>query len=232
MTRLNKFHITLTGDSKITLVKEFGKYNMDNICKDISSGKDGKLNGDNLDIYVHTNDIRMQNSNKDYHFFASDWTPFRLTDVDFQNHASVKEIVSKTRIEEVSAENFLVTEEERKSFLDYLSVILGRVMLTNCEQFQWLDAVLPKHFLHNLSEVMSRKTTSHMLPIILKNEAKYDDCISILDSYMTQLTEWYNRAGRGWSEMTSCVCCSSIVPRSLFLSLLVFDFWLLIVFFF
>jgi hypothetical protein len=201
MTRLNKFHITLTGDSKINLLKEYGKYNMDNICKDISSGKDGKLNGDNLDIYVHTNDIRMQNSNKDYHFFASDWTPYRLTNADFQNHESVKEVIAQRQREEVSAENFLVKQEERELFLDYLSVILGRVMMENCEHFKWLNAILPKHFLHKLSDVMSRKTTSHVLPIMLKNESNYDDCISILDSYMTQLKDWYNKAGRGWNEM-------------------------------
>lgn len=35
---------------------------------------DGKINGDNLDIYVKTNDIRMNNKNKDLHYFATDFT--------------------------------------------------------------------------------------------------------------------------------------------------------------
>lgn len=43
------------------------------IIHDIASGLDGKLNGDNLDIRVTTNDLRLTNRDKDLHFFASDF---------------------------------------------------------------------------------------------------------------------------------------------------------------
>lgn len=34
---------------------------------------DGKINGDNLDIYVKINDIRMNNKNKDLYCFVIDF---------------------------------------------------------------------------------------------------------------------------------------------------------------
>lgn len=34
---------------------------------------DGKINGDNLDIYVKINDIRMNNKNKDLYYFVIDF---------------------------------------------------------------------------------------------------------------------------------------------------------------
>lgn len=34
---------------------------------------DGKINGDNLDIYVKINDIRLNNKNKDLYYFVIDF---------------------------------------------------------------------------------------------------------------------------------------------------------------
>ncbi len=76
----------MSAESKRTLIKELSEKCDQRIIKAVAAGKDGKLNGDNVDIYVKTNDIRMNNSNKDYHFFASDWSPFRLEQEDFERN--------------------------------------------------------------------------------------------------------------------------------------------------
>jgi len=44
----------------------------------IHEGQDDKLNGDNLDIYVRTNDFRMTNQNKYYHCLHPIGLPFEL----------------------------------------------------------------------------------------------------------------------------------------------------------
>ena len=36
-------------------MEHFAEFSSNNIVKQISAGKDGKINGDNLDIYVTTN---------------------------------------------------------------------------------------------------------------------------------------------------------------------------------
>ncbi|CAC5378815.1 unnamed protein product [Mytilus coruscus] len=72
--RLNKVHITMSDESKRHLMRDLSYHSDEMIKEHIAKGNDGKLNGDNLDIYVTTNDIRMENKNKDYHFFGSDIT--------------------------------------------------------------------------------------------------------------------------------------------------------------
>lgn len=74
LERLNQVHITLSHETKRNILNDFGEYSTEKIIQGIAQGKDGKLNGDNLDLYVTTNDVRMDNKSKDYHFFATDLT--------------------------------------------------------------------------------------------------------------------------------------------------------------
>lgn len=196
MTRLNKFHLTLSGDSKVNLIKDYANYNKHLVIKEVAAGKDAKLNGDNLDIFVTTNDIRMSNHNKDYHFFATDWTPYRVTEQDFNENDGVQEAINRTIDLQPTSKNVLISDSDYRTFVHYLAQLLGREMAKTCTK--WLDSVVPKHIEHSLSDIMSRKTLSYRLPILLKNEAKYDDCIQIMESYVTMVTDWYNKAGRGW----------------------------------
>ena len=74
----------------------------------ISAGKHGKFNGDNLDIYVTTNDIRMNNKNRDYHFFASDWTADRA---DLSGLGDKKPLIED---ELISMKLYTLNDEETK----------------------------------------------------------------------------------------------------------------------
>lgn len=81
MQRLSKVHITMSDSSKRNLIKELGGALEENLVKDIFRGESGKFNGDNLDIRVNTNDIRMSNKGKHYHFFASNFIIDRISPV-------------------------------------------------------------------------------------------------------------------------------------------------------
>ena len=59
---------------KRTIIKSFGKQSEHKLNQEIAKGNNGKSNGDNLDMKVKTNDIRMTKKDTDYHFFATDLT--------------------------------------------------------------------------------------------------------------------------------------------------------------
>ena len=79
LQRLNSVHITLSESSKRNILRDVGAVLENKLIRDLSEGKNGKLNGDNLDIRVNTNDIRMNNKNKDYHFFATNFVMNRIS---------------------------------------------------------------------------------------------------------------------------------------------------------
>ncbi|OWF53878.1 hypothetical protein KP79_PYT00398 [Mizuhopecten yessoensis] len=197
LQRLNKVHITLSAESKKNIVKEFSTMTETNICKEIQSGKRGKINGDNLDLHVKTNDVRMTNHDKDYHFFASDWTPFRLVEDDFVSNTYLQQYLDKQRDKELSLCKFFPSDAEIVQFVEAVKILVGREVLTHCSSFKWMDLVLPKHIHHDLSDIMSRKSSSYVMPILLQNESRYEDCLNILEVYRAQIVRWYHKIGRG-----------------------------------
>jgi hypothetical protein len=167
-------------------MEHFAEFSSNNIVKQISAGKDGKINGDNLDIYVTTNDIRMNKKNRDYHFFASDWTADRADLTGLDNR---KPLIEKNEL--LSIKLFLLNEEEIKLYKTSIKILLGRITTQYIHGFQWMDSVIPKHIPHALEETMKSKSAIYWLRIMLKNETCYSDCVQIMDEYERQLSQWY-----------------------------------------
>lgn len=101
LQRLNKAHITLSTSSKRYFMHDLGKYCDEKIIQSLRSGRDGKINGDNLDFRVATHEIRMNIKAKDFHFFASDFTPDRIDLSKYSDKGSIGDVNS------VRVENFL-----------------------------------------------------------------------------------------------------------------------------
>lgn len=178
--------------SKRNIVKEFGSGLEDKLIRDLSNGHYGKLNGDNLDIRVNTNDIRMANKNTDYHFFASNFVIDRLK--------VTKEPVSK-EYEIPHVQMFLPNANELTTYKNSLKVLLARVMSDYIEGFAWLKKVTPNHIDHIYKEEMAEKSIIHILPISLNNECSYDGCLHIMDEYAAMINRWYTKAGRGINKI-------------------------------
>ena len=86
--------------------------------------------------------------------------------------------------EAIRPEQFLLSARERDMLFQSYKILLGRLMARNIPAFAWLDIVLPKHIWHEHTAVMSQKSSILPLELILKNEAEYEDCVSILDATM------------------------------------------------
>ena len=194
-----------------------GKYSDEKIVQSLTSGKDGKINGDNLDFRVSTHEMRMNVKSKDFHFFASDFTPDRINLSKYNDHGSIG------NPNNVTVENFLPSAEEKKMYRESLKYILAREMVAFSEKFSWMKMCIPDHIPHELSEEMSQKSTPFLMPILLKNETSYSDCIDILSSYTSQLEDWYRRAGRGSLQFFMLLAFCSGYPLKL-VSVHIFSF--------
>ena len=186
-------HITMSDESKRNILKDMATFSSDQIVEQVRKGKDGKINGDNLDIYVTTNDIRMDHTNKDYHFFASDWTVDR---VDLSGLDDSVPLIGNMNLP-ISVKNFVPSVDEDIKYIDALKVLLSRVLVEYIDEFNWMKPVVPNHIYHPLETTMKKKSSIHWLPIMLKNEAKYADCVQIMAAYEEWLCEWYTQTGRG-----------------------------------
>ena len=143
-------------------MNSFAEFSTDNIIERIAEGKDGKLNGDNLDIYVTTNDVRMDNKNKDYHFFATDITFDRVDVTDLDNSKPIGDI------DDITYKNFIPSTTEFTKYKESLKILLGRILCEYIDDLKWMRKVIPHHIPHDLKDVMSKRSEVFWLPVVLK----------------------------------------------------------------
>ena len=59
---------------------------------------------------------------------------------------------------------------------------------------KWLQEVLPKHIPHEYADHMAQPSHIYPIPMIFKNEAKYEDCVDIMDHYERELLNLFEKA--------------------------------------
>jgi hypothetical protein len=159
------------------------------LIRDLSEGKNGKLNGDNLDIRVNKHDIRMNNKNKDYHFFA---TNFAINRISIEKEPNVQK-----GPQDLNLNIFLSNEYESYIYQLNLKIMLERLIREFIPGFEWTKKSMPDHIDQIYKEEMKEKSVVHMLHLSLNNECTYDRCVRIMDEYVDMVNRWYTKAGRG-----------------------------------
>lgn len=152
---------------------------------------DGKINGDNLDIYVKTNDIRMNNKNKDLHYFATDFTFDRVRLDHLEDTTAVGDPNN------IDVQMFIPSSDEKTLYRNSLKYLIGRELVQNIKGLDWMNAIIPTHIPHDMEKVMCQKSKIFWLPLQLKNEMFHDQCIQIMNELEKHVNTIYSKAGRG-----------------------------------
>lgn len=138
----------------------------------------------------------MDNKNRDYHFFASDFVFDRIKTENLDNTKSLKDIGN------ITWKDFVPTSDEDLVYKKSLQILLGRIISMYASKFEWMKSVLPQHIEHIQDDAMSQKSEVCWMPVLMKNEACYSDCIQIMKSYEKQILQWYTKGGRGKKFIT------------------------------
>lgn len=188
ITRLNKLGVTLSTKSKLNILESCGSVSRKNTVQAIKTKPHVKITGDNLDMFIRTQHQASDHSHKDLHLFTSNLITHRLPLQDVSNVTPVVDLST------VTPEHFLLSALEERHLIESYTVLVGRLMAKHLTAFKWMEAVLPEHIQHRYSDHMSLKSEVHPLPIMMKNEAKYEDCVDILDMYEDELIGLYTEA--------------------------------------
>lgn len=173
------------------MLENFSDYSFDQIVRNCANGIDGKINGDNLDIYVKTNDIRMNNKNKDLHYFATDFTFDRVRLDHLEDTTAVGDPNN------IDVQMFIPSSDEKTLYRNSLKYLIGRELVQNIKGLDWMNAIIPTHIPHDMEKVMCQKSKIFWLPLQLKNEMFHDQCIQIMNELEKHVNTIYSKAGRG-----------------------------------
>ncbi|XP_048244381.1 uncharacterized protein LOC124126857 isoform X2 [Haliotis rufescens] len=157
-----------------------------NIVRSLQCNPLIKITGDNLDVYIRSSKVgSTKNDNKDLHMFASNIIFSKFADI---NLSTSPPPLSSTCI---NASDVLPNEDTLNKLSSAYIVLIGRI-LKDIPALSWLN--IPTHIPHSHSKTASMKTEVHPMPLLFSNEAKYEECVKILDSYEDQLTELFTSA--------------------------------------
>lgn len=186
----NKLGITLSPTSKLRLLDECGTEGRRSTVEKLKDCELCSLVGDNLNFRIKTKHQRSDHKIQDCHYFAVLMIFARRTDI-FQELSTVKPVCNP---EILPLEHFILKPAEKTCLLESYKILLGRVLSKNIVSLRWLDSILPKHIPHNFSDLMSQKTEVRNLKLSFKNEAKYEDCVKILEESEDALIHQYQQA--------------------------------------
>ncbi|KAL5017472.1 hypothetical protein ScPMuIL_007061 [Solemya velum] len=180
-TRRNHLGLVLSPERRQRLQDSAQEKTLKLVTETLKSQPLVKITGDNLGIYVKTSNLGINRRNKDHHLFTSYVLFSRVATIDMNNDSP------KTDLCKISSEQMLLNNNylQRQKLIHAYSVLLGRI-LCKLPAFHTFKKAIPEHI-----PQMSEKSIVLPLPIQFKNEAKYGDCLSIMDCYEDQLTKIY-----------------------------------------
>ena len=170
-------------------MKLLGGHFADKVVERVKSGRVFPGTGDNWDLKVLKGHMRKDIQNEDLHLFASNLIENRF------NFSHLPNVHPKGVIANFPRDQFSLNVREWNVNLSSAKLIVGRIILEFFPEFKWLKSVIPRHIPHVYSNEMAQKSTIVNIPLLNANEAKYEDCVSILRAYERWIAEIYHKAG-------------------------------------
>lgn len=181
----NKMCVTLGPTSRRNIMDECAQETRTMSANALKDSPNCFLVGDNCDLRITTNHQATDNKNKDCHFFR-ELIVFHRAQFD-----QLSTIPPQIRAGDIHVQDVILCEVERLQLFESYKVLLGRVLVKHIPAFNWMKTILPDHIPHDFSGVMEQKSKIIPLQMLFHNEAKYEECVQILDETEDILHEYF-----------------------------------------
>ena len=183
-----KMGFSLSHTSKMNMLDLIGGHFSDKLVEEVRCWKKIQGTGENWDMKIHVHDMLSTNQNTDLHYFASNLIVERVTSENLSN------VSQQLKISSLHNTAFLLDSNETNKLRDDIKVLVGRVLLQKIPHLSFLKHVIPNHIAHPYKKEMSKKSIIVPLPMMMKDEKKYEDIVDILDGYEQHLENIFVKA--------------------------------------
>lgn len=168
---------------------EIGDHNLDVAIEMMRNGHTCVIVLDNIDWDIRVHDSREHNQNKSVHAVASCLVFDRVTSSHLPDVAPKQDLAVLNHQELISP-----TMDELAQTRTRYRYIVARIITECLPAFQFLKQFIPSHLPHPYQQHTTRKSTIVSLPILLKDEKKYSDCVDVLDTLEKWVEEIMSKA--------------------------------------
>ena len=165
------------------VLDDIGKHFLDRAVELVKSGKKFVFVVDNIDWEEKVHDMREVHQNKSVHAVATSMVFTRVSSDHLPDDGPQKDIKTCNFRELVT-----IKDSEFKEIQNRYKILVARILIKKFPKFaclkSYLSEELPLH--HENSTTASCQSEIITMPVLMKDEKKYSDCVDVLD----QLEEW------------------------------------------
>lgn len=176
---------------------EIGKHHLESAVELVKNGHSFVLVIDNIDWMETVHDTRKDNQNRSIHAVAGCLVFDRVPNSHLPTNAPQKKLAS-IRNDQIIAQNNEEILETKKRY----AYIIARIIVEFIPAFQFFKEFIPSQLPHTYLKETKAKSTIVNLPIQLKDEKKYADCVEIMDELESLIEEIMTQAKKDVEEQT------------------------------
>ncbi len=184
------------------VLDDIGKHFLDHAVELVKSGRKFVFVVDNIDWKEKVHDMREVHQNKSVHAVATSMVFTRVSSDDLPDDSPQKDVKTCNFRELVT-----IKDGELKDIQNRYRILVARILIKKFPELARLKSYFFQKLLlyHENSATASCKSEVITMPVLMKIETKYSDCIDVLD----QLEKWtqhiYKASGMCKDQTLRCI---------------------------
>ena len=154
-----------------------------------------KFVDDNVDKHKGVRDIRADYHGKLIHMYSL---------LAIKSRVTLMGVSSNATLANLNPSSFLPTEQDVKSIQLNLTVMISRILCQYVSFLAPLKGIVPMHILHEHYEEMCDKSDTFFLDVLIKNEAKHEDMIHIMQQEQKYIGKGYRGKVLSGGDQLTC----------------------------
>lgn len=156
----------------------------------LKEGKKFVLVLDNIDWEVKVHDMRSESQNTSVHAVASSLV------FDHVNSGHLPDNGPQKCFADCQMKELLkLSDEEERCTRERYKIFLGRMLREHFPAFEFLSSVVPAQTPCQYQAEMKSESVVVPLPVLMKDEKKYEEVVDVLDQLKVWVRDIYSRAG-------------------------------------
>ena len=190
MDRLDKYGISLDPSTKYSLLDEIGERFLDHAIELVKGGSQFVYVLDNIDWEEKVHDMRKDHQNKSVHAVATSIV-FDRVQSDHLPDSGPQKVLKDTNFSDIVKLN----ENEKTSMRERYRNIITQLMKKYFPAFNAFKDSMPMGVTFPYEQQMCLKSKVITMPVMMKNENKYAECVEVLDTLEEWTYQIYSSAG-------------------------------------
>ncbi len=188
MKRFQKLGLSLDPSKKYDILDEIGLHFLDQAVELTRSGGEFSIVLDNIDWEIKVHDMREADQNVSEHAVATTLVFDRVSAKHLPDNCPRRDIHT------APPNIFLLGDDDLRDVADRYCIYAARIFVEFFPALHFLADLVPEHIPHEYSELMKQKSSVITMPVLMKDEKKYPDCVDVMDTLEDWIHDIYTKA--------------------------------------